>query len=67
MGYESSLHLIDVRIKTQCVPSVERALKTRKGRGLAPLRYFLERVVLDVDGFLTFKASDDGLDMVAEP
>lgn len=62
MGYESSLHLIDVKIKTESVPIVKRVLKTRKGRGLPPLRFFLERAVLDSDGFLAFKASEDGGD-----
>jgi hypothetical protein len=32
MGYESSLHLIDVKIKTAAVPLVSLALKTKTGR-----------------------------------
>ena len=62
MGYESSLHLIDVEIKAESAAEVIRALETRKGHGLAPIRYFLERAVLDSDGFLEFKSSEDGLD-----
>jgi hypothetical protein len=62
MGYESSLHLIDVKIKAAAVPLVSRALKTKTGRGLIRLRYFLERTVIDSEGFLAFKASEDGLD-----
>ncbi|MFA5055813.1 MAG: hypothetical protein WC562_06550 [Dehalococcoidia bacterium] len=62
MGYESSLHLIDVKIKAESAAEVSRVLKTRSGRGLAPIRYFLERAVLNSDGFLVFKSSDDGLD-----
>lgn len=60
MGYESSLHLIDVKIKAESVPVVRRVLKTRKGCGLAPLRFFLERAVVDSDDLLAFKASKDG-------
>ena len=62
MGYESSLHLIDVKVKTESVPVVQRILKSRKGRGLSALRFFLERAVLDAEGFLAFKASEDGHD-----
>jgi hypothetical protein len=62
MGYESSLHLIDVKIKADSAAEVTRVLKTRRGSGLAPIRYFLERAVIDSDGFLVFKSSEDGLD-----
>jgi hypothetical protein len=62
MGYESSLHLIDVKIKAASVPVVKGVLKTRKGRGLSHLKFFLERAVVDSGGFLAFKASEDGLD-----
>lgn len=62
MGHESSLHLIDVKIRTGSVPVVSRALKTKTGRGLIRLRSFLERAVIDSEGFLVFKASKDGLD-----
>jgi hypothetical protein len=33
MGYWASLHLIDVKIKTEPVTIVKRALKIRKERG----------------------------------
>ena len=62
MGHESSLHLIDIKIKPASVPMVKRALESRKGRGLSALRFFLERAVLDTGGFLAFKAGEDGLD-----
>jgi len=52
MGYESSLHLIDIKIKAASVPALKRILKSPKGRGLTPLRDFLERAVLDSDGAL---------------
>ena len=62
MGYESSLHLIDVKIKAESVPVVKRALKARKVPGRYPLREFVDQAVLDSAGFLTFKASEDGHD-----
>ena len=52
------LHLIDIKIKVESVPQVERALKARKGRGLPP-PFFLERMVIDSDGFLAFKSDDE--------
>lgn len=62
MGYESSLHLIDVKIKARSVPLVSRALKAKTGRGLIRLRFFLELAVIDREGFLAFRASEDGFD-----
>lgn len=62
MGYESSLHLIDVKIRADSVPLVSRALKTPTGRGTVRVRSFLERAVIDSRCFLAFKASKDGLD-----
>lgn len=62
MGYESSLHLINVKIKAGSVPLVSRALKTKTGRGLIRLQSFLERAIIDSEGFLAFQASKDGLD-----
>lgn len=60
MGYRSSLHLVDVKIKAKSLAPVRRLLNAKQHRG--PLRFFLQRVVLDRSGFLMFKASDDGLD-----
>jgi hypothetical protein len=62
MGYESSLHLIDVKIKPASVGPVSRTLKTPAGRGTIRLRHFLERAVIDCEGFLQFKGSEDGGD-----
>lgn len=59
MGYESSLHLIDVKIKAESVSVVKRALKTGKSRKNSPLRFFFERAMLDSGGFLAFKGSED--------
>lgn len=60
MGYWSALHLVDVKIKSKSLVSVKRVLARKPQRG--PLRFFLQRVVLDSEGFVRFKASDDGLD-----
>ena len=62
MSYESSLHLIDIKIKAEFIPMVKRMLKTQKKREFTDLRLFLGRAVLDKDGFLAFKASEDGHD-----
>ncbi len=62
MGYESSFHLVGVKIKPKSVNAVKEALETGKVRGLKSVQYFLEVAVLDADGYLTFKASEDGLD-----
>jgi hypothetical protein len=40
MGYESSLHLIDIKIKAESVPLVKRILESRKGRGVPPCGSF---------------------------
>lgn len=57
MGYETALHLIDIKIKDDSVSVVEKALKGKKSGGLRPLVHFLDEVVLDVDGFLCFKST----------
>jgi hypothetical protein len=62
MGYWSSFHLVDVKIKSESLSAVERDLKNSGGRRLAPIRDFLCRAVLDRDSFLVFKASEDGGD-----
>lgn len=62
MGYESSLHLLDIKIKPQSTDAVRKTLKSGKARGPSALRYFLQRVALDSNGFLIFKASRDGVD-----
>ena len=57
MGYETALHLIDVKIKDESIPIVKKALQTKKGRGLRPLVYFLGEAFLPDDGFLCFKST----------
>jgi len=62
MGYESELHLIDVKIRLSGLPGLLRTLKGGKSRRPARLGSYFDLLVVDEDGFLTFKASKDGLD-----
>jgi hypothetical protein len=62
MGYESSFHLVDLKIKPESIPIVSKILTTLRGRGIARIKTFLENVVIDNSGFLVFKASRDGHD-----
>lgn len=57
MGYQSALHLIDVKIKEDSISIVKMAIKTKKGRGLRRLAYFLEEAFLPNDRFLCFKST----------
>ncbi len=59
VGYQTILHLIDVKIKSESVSIVERVLSTRKGRGVRPILEFLSLVAVDCDGFLAFRPSND--------
>ena len=61
MGYLTTLYLIDIKIKEESIPIVERALKTKKGRGLTSLQYFLSRAVFDIGGCLSFKPQEDDM------
>lgn len=60
MGYESSLHLIDVRIKPESVLQVSQALSDPTT--MTDLESFLKVAVIDSGGFLAFKTSEDELD-----
>ena len=62
MGYESVLHLIDVKIKKGSIPLVNQELNNQVGDELSDLSCFLERATIDSGGFLSFKASEDGND-----
>jgi hypothetical protein len=57
MGYETALHLLDVKIKDESIPIVKKALQTKKGRGLGPLVYFLREAFLADDGLLCFRST----------
>ena len=56
MGYETALHLVDVKIKEESLPSVKKAIKgKRKSNQFDPVAQFLECVIVDDSGFLCFK------------
>ena len=59
MGYETSLHLINIKIKRDSLESVARTLKTGKTRGFSDLEYFFEYAAVDSDGYLAFKVNDN--------
>ena len=52
MGYETSLQLVNVKIKNESMPVVTRAIKTGKCRGLGKIQYFFTVIGLDNFGFL---------------
>lgn len=62
MGYESSLHLIDIKIKDESLSIVNDALARQKIPFLESIESFLKSVVIDSSGFLCFKASENGYD-----
>ena len=62
MGKRNSLQMVNVVIKADSVPIVNLALKTGKGPGLTPIRYFLSRAIIDCQGTLIFKESEDAED-----
>ena len=57
MGYETTLHLFDVKIKEDSLPLVKKALKAKKVQGFPQLVYFLPEAFLSDDGFLRFKST----------
>lgn len=57
MGYYTSLHLVDVKIKAKSRRPVKQLLSAKRHRG--PLRFFLQHLVIDREGFLMFKPSDN--------
>ncbi len=59
MGYETALHLVDVKIKADSLQDVKRALAKPGGRGLKAISHFLEQALIDEDGLLTFRPSDE--------
>ena len=61
MGYLTTLNLINIKIKKDSIPVVERALKTKKGRGLASIQFFLSRAIIDINGFLSFMPQEDDI------
>jgi hypothetical protein len=62
MGYESALHLVEVKVRPSALPGLLRTLEGGKSRRPARLDSYFDLLVVDEDGFLRFKASEDGLD-----
>jgi hypothetical protein len=62
VGYLSSFHLVDVKIKEDCLEIVNDALSIQNGDESSELEYFQERAVLDSDNFLCFTPHEDGSD-----
>ncbi len=58
MGYQTALHLIDVKVRAT---ELARIRRTSAGQGRRPVRLeaFLERLAIDQAGFLVFKADPD--------
>ena len=57
MGYSTSLHLVDVKIRPKSLRSMKRLLSAKRHRG--PLRFFLQHLVINREGFLMLKPSDN--------
>ena len=62
MSYLTRLHIIDVNIKNDCLDIVNRKLSKHKSVKHATLKYFLDWVAADEDGFLCFRHDDDETD-----
>src|SRR5437868_4005566 len=58
MGYETVLHLVDVKVKSDAIPVVMRILSNKKRKSLEKIRYFLDHAVVDDAGFLLFTAGE---------
>ncbi len=54
MGYHTTLHLVDVKIKDESLSTVRKALESKRRRRQGPLKYFLDQAVLPDDGYLCF-------------
>lgn len=59
MGYETSLQLVNLKIKGESVPALMKAITTGKGKGLAKIRYFFSVIGLDTSGFLRLLNNGD--------
>lgn len=63
MGYESTLHLVNLKVRPDRLRALKLALRSSKKKyGNGSLRVFVENLVIDVSGFLELKAAGDGSD-----
>ena len=58
MGYETSLHLVKVKIKKESIPLVNLILKSGNKPGFSKIGYFFEHIFIDSEGFLHLKAKE---------
>ncbi len=59
MGYWLRLHLVDVKIKDDCVDIVNRKLSKHKSVRDQTLKFFLDWAVIADDGFLSFRYDEN--------
>jgi hypothetical protein len=59
MGYVTRLHLLDVRIKEDCLEKVRKKIEGHVNEKNDTLQFFLESIVITSGGFLAFKATGD--------
>jgi hypothetical protein len=55
MGYWTSMHLVEVRIKKDCRATVKRQIRNHKRVEDENLSFFLDWVAIDREGFLCFR------------
>ena len=59
MGYQTALHLVDVKIKDESLAIVRKALDSKKARGFRAVSGFLNEAFLCDDDYLLFKSTGD--------
>ena len=66
MGYWTRMYLYGIKVRKDRRAELKRILKNHKTLFNEDMRFFLDSVDIDQDGFLEFKASDDGTDCYME-
>jgi hypothetical protein len=63
MGYETTLHLVNVKVRPDRLRALKLELRgARRKFGKGSLRIFVENLVSDPEGFLEVEAAGDGSD-----
>ena len=63
MGYESTLHLVNLKVRPDRLRALKLALRSGKKKyGDTSLRIFVDNLVIDSNGFLELQAAGDGTD-----
>jgi hypothetical protein len=65
MSYESTLNLIDIKIKQNALPYVTLALEKKRAKDFSSVNWYLELLMIDDQGCLSFRAKNDGTDAYA--